>query len=73
VYDALDAETWTIAIGVVLGFFAVPAAMYAYDVRRGLRKPRSPSPHDLHGSGISAPRPLDALEAPTTDDDKKAG
>ena len=33
-YDAMDAETWTIVIGVVLGFFALPVAMFAYDLRR---------------------------------------
>jgi hypothetical protein len=70
--DALDAQTWTIVVGVVLGFFAVPAAMLAYDLRRQLRRRESASPHDLHNSGIDAPRSLDVLRQPTTSDDTKA-
>jgi len=37
-YDVMDAETWTIVIGVVLGFFALPAAMFAIDLRRERRQ-----------------------------------
>jgi surfactin synthase thioesterase subunit len=70
--DALDAQTWTIVVGVVIGFFAVPAAMLAYDLRRQLRRRRSPSPHDLHRSGIDAPRALDGLKRQTTSDETKA-
>lgn len=46
--EVLDAQTWTIVVAVVLGFFAVPAAMLAYDLRRQLRQRRSASSHDLH-------------------------
>lgn len=71
--DVLDAQTWTLVVGVVLGFFAVPVAMFAYDLRREIRKRRSVSPHHLHHSGIAAPRALDALEPHPTEDETKAG
>lgn len=58
--ETLDAGAWLAIIGVVVGFFLVPAAMLGYDLRRQSRTVGSTArdqPDVSDGSDIAQPSP----------------